>query len=169
MYRSLIIAVLFLLIQGSVRSQATISAQAFAEVIEALTANETNQLHFGRFATESGGGNIVITPEGERSAVGSVILVNGPAGPGQFLITGFPEATVTIQLPDGPAALVHQGSGETMFVSNWVTSPPAASGPTTLEGGSAIVSVGATLSVGSYEENPVGVYAGTFQLTFAYN
>jgi hypothetical protein len=169
MYRSLIIAVLFIVMQGSVRSQATITAQAFAEVIEALTANETNQLHFGRFATEQGGGNIIITPGGERSAEGSVILVNGPAGPGQFLITGFPEATVTIQLPEAPAMLVQQGSNKTMFVDNWASDPPTTNGPATLEGGSAIVSIGATLSVGSYDENPVGIYAGTFQLTFAYN
>jgi hypothetical protein len=170
MYRSLITAVvLFLVMQGNVRSQATISAQAFAEVIEALSANETNQLHFGRFATEEGGGNIIITPAGERSSEGSVVLVNGPAGQGQFQVTGFPEATVTIQLPEAPAVLIHQGSNKTMFVDNWVSDPPTGNGPTVLEGGSATVSVGATLSVGSYDENPVGIYAGTFQLTFAYN
>lgn len=170
MYRSLIVfVVLWVMMQGNVRSQATITGQASAEVIEALTATETNQLSFGRFATSNTGGNIVIDPTGNRQAVGAVMLVAGPAGPGQFQLTGFPDATVTIQLPDGPAVLLHQSTGETMIVDNWVSDPPTGNGPATLTNGAALVSIGATLSVGSYEENPVGVYAGTFQLTFAYN
>jgi len=170
MYRSLITAVvLWIMMAGNVKGQATITAQAFAEVIEALTANETNQLHFGRFATESNGGTIIISPDGNRQAQGQVMLVAGPSGPGQFQLSGFPEASVTIQLPDGPAVLVHQGSNKTMVVDNWVSDPPAGNGPTTLTNGTTLVSIGATLSVGSYDENPVGFYAGTFQLTFAYN
>ncbi len=170
MYRSLIAGVVLLvMMQGNVRAQATITAQAFAEVIEALTANETNQLHFGRFATESNGGTIVISPDGNRQAQGQVMLVAGPAGSGQFQLSGFPDASVTIQLPDGPAVLEREGSGETMLVKDWETEPPAGNGPMTLTNGSAVVSIGATLSVGSYDANPVGTYAGTFQLTFAYN
>jgi hypothetical protein len=170
MYRSLITAVvLWVLMQGDVSGQASITAQAFAEVIEALTATETNQLHFGRFATESNGGVIVISPDGNRQAQGQVMLVAGPAGSGQFQLSGFPDASVTIQLPDGPAVLVHQSSSQTMVVDDWVSDPPAGNGPTTLTNGSALISIGATLSVGSYDENPIGMYAGTFQLTFAYN
>lgn len=170
MYQSFFTALLLLLFfTGNVRAQATITAQAFAEVIEALTANETNQLHFGRFATESNGGTIVISPDGNRQAQGQVMLVSGPAGSGQFQLSGFPDASVTIQLPDGPAVLVHQTSSQTMVVDNWVSDPPAGNGPATLTNGSAVISIGATLSVGSYDENPIGMYAGSFQLTFAYN
>lgn len=170
MYQSFFTTLLLLLFfTGNVSGQASITAQAFAEVIEALTATETNQLHFGRFATESNGGVIVISPDGNRQAQGQVMLVSGPAGPGQFQLSGFPEASVTIQLPEGPAVLVHQGSSKTMVVDDWESDPPSGNGPTTLTNGSALISIGATLSVGSYDENPVGVYAGTFQLTFAYN
>jgi hypothetical protein len=38
-----------------------------------------------------------------------------------------------------------------------------------LPDGSRIISVGATLSIGPVDENPVGMYAGSFELTFSYN
>lgn len=56
-----------------------------------------------------------------------------------------------------------------MEVSNWVSDPPNGSEAAMLPDGSLLVSIGATLSVGPIDENPVGIYAGTFQLTFAYN
>lgn len=161
--------IVFTLVSGNVWSQSTVIAQANAEIIDALSANETNQLHFGRFAIESNGGQIIITPDGNRSAQGSVTLVSGPTGPGQFQISGFPEASFSIQLPDAPAVLLHQGSSKTMLVDNWVSEPPAGNGPNTLVNGTAVVTIGATLSVGSLDQNPVGLYSGTFQLTFAYN
>lgn len=150
-------------------SQTTVTAQAFAEVIEALTANETDQLNFGRFSTDVNGGDIIISPDGTRTIDGSVIGVAGPHSPGKFQVSGAPEASFTLQLPDGPAVLVHQESSKTMFVENWVSDPPVDEGPAVLTNGTRVISIGATLSVGSYDENPVGMYSGTFQLTFAYN
>lgn len=169
MTRNLIITLLFsLLISVSGMAQATITANAFAEIIETLTANETNQLNFGRFSTHDGG-DITINPDGLRTIQGSVNGVASPYGPGIFLITGAPEASFTLQLPDGPAVLFHSETNKTMFVENWVADPPVENGPSVLTNGNMVVSIGATLSVGSYDENPVGIYSGTFQLTFAYN
>jgi hypothetical protein len=170
MTRNLITAVvLSIMIHGNVWSQATITAQAFAEVIEALTAYETEQLNFGRFSPELSGGNIVLTTDGSRIAQGSVILASGPHNPGKFTLMGAPEATFNILLPPGPAILTHQGSNKTMIVEDWMSDPPADADALTLPNGSRIISVGATLSVGPVEENPVGLYAGTFELTFSYN
>jgi hypothetical protein len=56
-----------------------------------------------------------------------------------------------------------------MVVDNWISDPPAGTGAGTLNGGQEIVSIGARLQVGSIEDNPVGMYSGTFSLTFAYN
>jgi hypothetical protein len=161
--------VLSILISGNAWSQASITAQAFAEVIEALTAYETEQLNFGRFSPETAGGNIIISPDGTRTAQGSVILASGLHNSGQFIVTGAPEATFTIQLPEGPAVLAHQGSNKTMIVDGWVSDPPAGAEASTLPDGSRIISVGATLSIGPVDENPVGMYAGSFELTFSYN
>lgn len=170
MYRNyLFITLIMLLIAGRSWSQSTVTAQAFAEIIEALTANESDQLNFGRFSPESGGGNIVVSPDGARSSQGSVVLASGAHSPGRFRLSGAPGASFTLQLPEGPAVLVNQGSGQTMVVEGWVSDPPAESGQSTLADGSRVISIGATLSVGAIDQNPVGLYAGTFQLTFAYN
>lgn len=170
MIRKLSIALLFLIFSASgLMAQTTVTAQAFAEIIEALTANETDQLNFGRFSTDVNGGDIIINPDGTRTIQGSVIGVASPTSPGVFQITGAPEASFTLQLPDGPAVLIHQQSSKTMFVEDWVSDPPVENGPSVLTNGNKIVSIGATLNVGSYDDNPVGVYSGTFQLTFVYN
>jgi hypothetical protein len=160
---------LLLMISGNAWSQASITAQAFAEVIEALTAQENEQLNFGRFSPETNGGNIVISPDGIRSAQGSVILASGLHNPGRFLVTGAPNATFTIQLPDGPAVLTHHGSDRTMLVEGWMSDPPSGAEASTLPDGSRLISIGAILSVGPVDENPVGIYTGSFQLTFSYN
>lgn len=149
-------------------SQASVNGQAYAEVIAALSAYENNQMNFGKFSPETGGGQIVLTPDGIRSAQGSVALGGGTAQAGKFIITGQPDATFTIQLPVGPAIL-QNSSNNTMTIDNWISDPPAGTGTGTLNGGTETVSIGATLNVGSFDENPVGIYTGTYSLTFAYN
>jgi hypothetical protein len=163
-------AVLFsLLFNGQVWAQASVTAQAFAEVIEALTATESAQLNFGRFSPGVAGGEVIISPDGSKSAQGSVMLSGGGSSPGQFTITGAPDATFSIQLPEGPVQLLHQNSNQTMIVNEWTSYPPAGNSSGTLNEGFEIVSIGASLVVGSIENNPVGIYTGSFSLTFAYN
>lgn len=151
------------------RAQATVSGQAFAEVISALTATETSQLNFGRFSPEVQGGEVVVSPDGSRSAKGSVILSGGVANASIFYITGAPEASFSIQLPKEPAVLTHQNSTKTMVVTNWVSSPLPGSTAGILINGQQYVHLGASLIVGSLIDNPVGLYSGVFSLTFAYN
>ena len=150
-------------------SQASITAQAFAEVISALTATETSQLNFGKFSPEVQGGKVIVTPDGIRSTNGAVILSGGIAKSGIFYITGTPEAMFSIQLPNGPAVLTHQNSSKTMMVNNWISYPNAGNGTGVLANGQQFVYLGATLNVGSILDNPVGLYSGAFNLTFAYN
>ena len=150
-------------------AQASVSAQAFAEVIAALTATETSQLNFGKFSPELQGGQVIVSPDGVRTTNGSVILSGGIANSGIFYLTGAPDAAFSIQLPAGPAVLTHQNSNNTMMVSNWVSSPQAGSGTGVLANGQQFVYLGATLQVGSMLDNPVGLYSGTINLTFAYN
>ena len=150
-------------------SQASVTAQAFAEVISALTATETSQLNFGRFSPEVQGGQVIVTPDGIRSTNGSVILSGGVAKSGIFYITGAPDAMFSIQLPTGPAVLTHQNSNKTMVVSNWVSYPQAGTGTGILTNGQQFVYLGATLNVGSLIDNLAGLYSGAFTLTFAYN
>lgn len=162
------ILLLFLVFALKVQAQSVITGQAYAEVIAALTAFENAQMSFGKFSPEIAGGQVVLTPEGARLVEGSVILGGGIAQPGKFIITGQPDATYSIQLPSGPALLINS-SNNIMIVDNWVSIPPAGMGTGILDGGSETVSIGATLTVGSFEDNPVGIYTGTYSLTFAYN
>lgn len=163
------LSLLLLVFVLKVQAQATVNGQAYAEVIAALTASENNQMSFGKFSPETGGGQIVLTPEGLRMAVGDVILGGGTAQSGKFIINGEPNASYTIQLPTSPALLKHSGSNKTMVVDNWVSDPPSDTGASVLTGGTETVSIGATLIIGSSESNPVGIYTGTYSLTFAYN
>ena len=169
MFRYLTAVLFCLLFSGKVWSQAAVSSQAYAEVISALTASETAQMHFGRFSPEINGGLVIISPDGVRSAQGSVILGGGSFSPGRFMITGAPDATFSIQLPVGPVQLVNQATNQTMQVNDWISDPPSGNGTGTLDEGYEIVSLGATLYVGSMQDNPVGMYTGSFSLTFAYN
>ncbi len=162
-------SLLLLMFVLNVQAQSTIVGQAYAEVIAALTASENNQMNFGKFSPETSGGQIVLTPEGLRMAIGGVILGGGSAHAGKFKINGEPNASYTIQLPTTPALLTHNGSNKTMIVDNWVSDPPAGSGAIILNEGTETVSIGATLIVGPLDNNPVGVYTGTYSLTFAYN
>jgi len=169
MLRVIFLVFLLFLIAVNARAQASITSQVFAEVIEALVAYETDQLSFGRFSPENSGGEISISPDGLRTAQGSVILAAGIHSPGRFVVSGAPGANFTIQLPNEPAILIHQNSGRTMRVDNWVSDPPPGAEATFNADGSQLVSIGATLVVGPIDENPVGIYTGTFQVTFAYN
>jgi hypothetical protein len=146
-----------------------VTSQIYAEVIEAIAANETEQLNFGKFTPVTSGGAVVISPDGTRSAIGTVALASSDFSPGRFTVTGAPEASFTVQLPGGPIELVHQSSNKVLLVDNWISDPSNGSGTPVLTNGSQIVSIGATLNVGSIEDNPVGIYSGSFQLTFAYN
>jgi hypothetical protein len=166
-----VVFLFFLVISSSVKmyAQASVTAQVFAEVIPALTANEVSQLNFGRFSPETQGGSVLVTPEGSRTASGTVELSGGTHNAASFYITGEGGATFSIILPTIPAMLTNTSSSKTMTVSNWVSIPPQGSGTGLLSGGSQEVKVGATLFVGSMDQNPVGIYTGTYAITFGYN
>ena len=168
----LLFSIIFILVFSSVikvQAQASVTAQAFAEVIAALTATETAQLNFGRFSPETQGGKIVLTPDGARTAQGTVVLGGGTHNSASFYITGEYDATFSITLPSGPTVLTNTLNARTMQVSDWQSYPAPGIGVGKLNGGAMSVQVGAILNVGSMNDNPVGIYAGTYAITFSYN
>ncbi len=169
MLRLLLSTLVILFFSARTYSQASVSAEAFAEIISAISATETAQLNFGKFSPQVQGGQVIITPEGMRTSNGTVILGGGTANSGVFHLTGSPDAAFSIQLPDAPAILTHQNSNKTMSVSEWVSYPKAGNGTGVLVNGEQFVHLGATLHVNSLNDNPVGLYSGSFKLTFAYN
>ena len=152
-----------------VKAQASVTAQAFAEIIAALTATETAQLNFGRFSPETQGGKVVLTPDGIRTAQGTVVLGGGAHNSASFYITGEYDATFSITLPSGPIVLTNTLNARTMKVSDWQSYPAPGIGVGKLSGGAMSVQIGAVLNVGTMNDNPVGIYAGTYAITFSYN
>lgn len=167
------ISFLFILFIGMteirVFSQSSITAQVYAEVIAALTASERSQLNFGRFSPETNGGEVLLSPEGARTSNGTVVLVSGTHNSASFYITGEYDASYSIALPTTPVTITNMNNSRTMQVSDWKSTPPAGIGVGTLRGGSEVVYIGATLKVGTINDNPTGTYTGTYTITFVYN
>lgn len=164
------VAIILIGVSTGISAQsASVTSYATAEVITALAATETASLNFGRFSPETSGGEIRLTPDGVRVATGSVVLSGGAFNPAIFYLTGQQQSTVTISLPSAPAVLINAATGKTMEVYNWESNPPGGLGAGVLTQGWLNLNLGATLKVGSVIDNPVGIYTGTYVVTFSYN
>jgi hypothetical protein len=167
------LAVLFIISGTGSYAQSASSVSAtghiFAEVITMFTATETSQMNFGRFAPGPGGGELVLTPQNSISVLGDVYRGTGTHSAASFHISGDSDASFTISLPDDPVILRHSSSAKTMVIDDWMSSPGQGVGAGILQEGSQIVYVGATLKVGSLQDNPAGVYTGTYSVTFDFN
>lgn len=148
---------------------ATVTGHITAEVINALSAIETSQLSFGKFSPGPQGGDLILTPQNTISALGSVWPGSGTHNAASFYVTGDPGAAYSITLPASPVTIRHMGTARTMTVEEWRSVPEAAPGAGMLENGSQTVFVGATLKVGNLNDNPAGVYTGTYTITFDFN
>lgn len=130
-----------------------------------LSASATASLGFGKFAAGPGGA-VTVSPGGVRTASGGVVLVSSSTGsPAQVNVQGEPGSLYAIQLPaDGTVALTSPG-GQSMAVKGFASAP---SGTGQLGGGgSQLVSIGATLTVGA--QQAPGDYSGSFQVLVNYN
>ncbi|MBG0860346.1 MAG: DUF4402 domain-containing protein [Bacteroidales bacterium] len=164
---------LFVFTRIGVLAQAGTSASAtghvVAEIVPAFTATETSQLNFGRFSPGPQGGKIILTPQNTISVLGSVFKGTGIYNAASFYITGDQDAAFSVTLPASPVVLKHTLSAKTMFVDGWMSVPAPGIGTGRLQNGYQTVFVGATLNVGTLEDNPVGIYSGTYEISFDFN
>jgi hypothetical protein len=171
--RSISLITLYLVFAFAAEAQpaasSTVTGHITAEVISTLTAIETTQLSFGRFSPGPQGGKLILTPESSISVMGSVWPGSGTHSAASFYVTGDPGVAFTVSLPSDPVTITHMGSARTMTVEEWRSVPDAEPGAGVLENGSQVVYVGATLNVGTLNDNPVGVYTGTYNITFEFN
>jgi len=147
----------------------TVTGHITAEVISTLSAIETSQLSFGRFSPGPQGGDLILTPQNTISVLGSVWPGSGTHNAASFYVTGDPGAAYSITLPASPVTIRHMSTARSMTVEDWQSVPEAAPGAGMLEDGSQTVYVGATLKVGNLNDNPVGIYTGTYTITFDFN
>jgi hypothetical protein len=163
------VAVIFLLAAFGANAQVSASGRISAEVIEALSAEESSSMNFGRFAPGEMGGTVIIPAKGAAISTSSVVSTNTNIAPAVFSVSGAKDATFSITLPDGPTTLTSASGSNTMLVDGWTATSEHGDDDYILAGGTQKVMVGATLKVGSADENPKGIYTGSFQVTFAYN
>jgi len=141
----------------------------YAEIIPVFSASETAQLNFGKFSPGPQGGLIILTPQSTISVMGSVFKGIGSHNAASFYVSGDADAAYSISLPASPVILTHTSAQKTMLIQDWVSVPEQGIGTGTLQEGFQIVSVGATLKVGTLYDNPVGIYTGTYTVTFDFN
>jgi hypothetical protein len=158
---------------GMAYSQATPPAAATghisAEIIPMFAAIETAQLNFGKFAPGPLGGEIILTPESTISVLGSVYKGAGTHNAASFYISGDIDAAYSVTLPASPVVLTNISNAKTMKIENWMSVPGPGTGTGKLQDGFQVVYVGATLKVGTLNDNPVGLYTGTYTITFEFN
>lgn len=140
-----------------------------AQVITTLAATETSQMNFGRFSPGPQGGELILTPDNSISVMGSVWTGSGTHNAASFYVTGDPGVAYTVTLPAEPVKITHVGTARSMTVEDWRSVPSPTPGAGMLEDGSQTVYVGATLKVGTLNDNPVGIYMGTYTITFDFN
>ena len=161
---------LFVLAEIEVLAQVPTSASAtghvIAEIVPVFSASETSQLNFGRFSPGPQGGKIILTPQNTVSVLGSVFKGTGTHNAASFYVTGEDDAAYSITLPTSPVVLTHTASAKTMIVDDWISVPSSGIGTGMLQDGYQIVYVGATLNIGTLHDNPVGIYTGTYIITF---
>lgn len=156
-------------LQAQGPQQASTTGHVFAEVIAAFSAVETSQMNFGRFSPGPYGGQIILTPQGTISVIGSVVKGSGIHNSASFYVTGDSYTSFSITLPKSPATLTNTTNAKTMILEDWTSVPSPGLGVGNLLDGFQVVYVGATLKVGTLYDNPMGIYTGSYTITFDFN
>lgn len=130
-----------------------------------VALHTTRNLEFGKFVAGAGG-TLSVDTNGMRSRSGGVVLLSSSAASASFNVSDATPANANkvylITLPGNGTAALTSGANS-MTLSNFVSAPSATG---MLTGGSQVVLVGATLSVGANQ--PPGNYSGTFMVTVEY-
>ena len=156
-------------VHGQAIPQASATGHVIAEIIPIFSASETAQMNFGRFAPGPAGGQIILSPQSTISVLGSVFTGTGSHNAASFYVSGDSDAAYSISLPSDPVILTHISNSKTMRIEEWVSVPSPGIGTGMLQNGFQVVYVGATLKVGNLNDNPVGIYTGTYKITFDFN
>jgi hypothetical protein len=145
------------------QNTATDAANSSATIITPIIISNTNDLSFG--AIVDGTGTVTMSTAGARTTDYEAFAGNqaGTVTAASFDIAGQGAYTYAITLPTSDVTLTDSGD-DTMIVNSFVSDP---SGTGALTAGAGSVLVGATLNV--VQGQATGAYAGSFDVTVAYN
>ena len=156
-------------VHGQNPEQASASGYVYAEVIDSYASLETTEMNFGRFSPGHVGGEITLSPEGILTVDGSIVVESIPDHTATVLLSGDGNGSFYINLPDLPVMLTHTASSRTLKVSNWRSLSEGIDDAGFRIPGMARIYVGATIEVGSMENNPPGIYEGSYSIVFDFN
>lgn len=159
----LIVAALSILATVSVSGQITVTGTAVTEIVKLATVKEEFQMNLGRFSTTDEGGSVTMLPEGTRLSAGSVVLQEGFASQGIFVVSGSDATSLNVLLPMTPVPLYHFHSASSIYLENWTKEVSRT------ESGSRKINIGATLRLKSVEANPAGIYTGKYQINILFD
>lgn len=139
-----------------------------AKILTAMTITESAPMHFGTMTVPTAATTVVLATDGTVT-VGSgttTLLAQAPISTAAaYDITGDVSATYAITI-DASTTITNGTPAEDMTVDNFVCSYAGLT--STLDaGGADNFTVGATLNL--VDAQPAGTYAGTFDVTVAYN
>lgn len=130
-----------------------------------VSISNIEPIAFGKLAA-GGGGSVLVSTGGARSASGGVMLLSSsPGAAASFEVVGDANFTYAITLPANGSTSLSNGSGQTMSLTDFA-STPASTGVLNTSGRQ-MLSVGARLNVGAGQ--PSGSYSGSFVIYVDYN
>ena len=151
-------------------AQVSATATASANIVAPITITKDVDLHFGNVAVHaSTAGTVVLNPTTEdRQEFGGVTLpaVPGPVQAAEFTVTGEGNYTYEVTLP---ANVVVSNGINNMTVDNFTTSLPDDGTVGTLDAGSQVFKVGATLNVAGGQAAGLYTSEEPFTVTVNYN
>jgi len=152
-------------------AQQTASADASAEVLDALTIDNNAALDFGTMVVD-GGGTVSLAPDGTIDCTSANIVCSGTTSVAGFDVTGTAAKAVTINLPTAAVNLRHPdfgvgSTGEHTIVLDSFTSS-ATGEEITLDGaGDGSFTVGGTITLDGSEVS--GVFEASFDVSVEYS
>ena len=152
-------AVLALGLGTTTANAATQSGTATANIVSAITIQQTAGLNFGTIVPAAAAANVSVDSAGVRTCAASLTCSGTPAA-GAFTATGTPSQGVTITTD---ASTTISSGGNNMSV----TAIAPSTGTATLSaGGTASFTVGGTLNVNANQA--AGVYSGNYNVNVNY-
>ena len=129
-------------------------------IASAQNVERTQDLNFGNFVNYGQGGTLTVTPAGIRSYTGEIISKSNPT-PAIFKI--YVDAGKTLEITYNRSVTLHgsNGGNVSLLLSDSSGSGSIFTGPSPT-----IVKLGGTLTTLAPWATPVGVYSGSFQVTF---
>lgn len=138
-----------------------------ALIVTALQLTESSAMHFGTMTVPTTLATVILDVNGDRTNTGTVGLLSAPiaASAAAYDVTG--DASETYFITHDASTTITNGTAlYDMTVDEFVCSYATWEG--TLDGsGDSSFSIGATLNLA--DDQPVGTYSGTFDISIAYN